>query len=129
MQIRPGYHSVTPRIVTDDIDGLVAFLRAVFDAHGKCETGRPAELMIGDSLIIVSDGGGVRETMPAFMHVYVRDADAVWRRAVAATLIEPPADTPYGDRRATVRDRWGNLWQIATYRDSGRHSPEIRDGE
>jgi len=28
-------------------------------------------------------------------------------------------DTPYGDRRATVKDRWGNTWQIATYRGGG----------
>jgi len=25
-----------------------------------------------------------------------------------------PADMPYGDRRAMVRDEWGNTWQIAT---------------
>jgi len=28
-------------------------------------------------------------------------------------IIEHPADMPYGDRRATVRDPWGNTWQIA----------------
>jgi uncharacterized glyoxalase superfamily protein PhnB len=28
--------------------------------------------------------------------------------------IEAPLDTAYGDRRATVADRWGNTWQIAT---------------
>ncbi|MCA3871704.1 MAG: VOC family protein, partial [Burkholderia sp.] len=28
---------------------------------------------------------------------------------------EAPADMPYGDRRAMVKDAWGNVWQIATH--------------
>jgi uncharacterized glyoxalase superfamily protein PhnB len=28
-------------------------------------------------------------------------------------------DTSYGDRRAMVEDRWGNVWQIATVRQDG----------
>jgi uncharacterized glyoxalase superfamily protein PhnB len=31
-----------------------------------------------------------------------------------ASSLEPPSDMPYGDRRATVRDPSGNVWQIAT---------------
>ncbi|HEX9174628.1 MAG TPA: VOC family protein [Mycobacterium sp.] len=48
-------------------------------------------------------------------HVYVDDADAVFRRALAAgaTALEEPFDTPYGDRRAMVGDRFGNVFQIA----------------
>ncbi|MDT7802999.1 MAG: PhnB protein, partial [Actinomycetota bacterium] len=30
-----------------------------------------------------------------------------------ATSLEEPADTPYGDRRAMVRDPFGNVFQIA----------------
>jgi uncharacterized glyoxalase superfamily protein PhnB len=33
-----------------------------------------------------------------------------------AASLEKPMDTPYGDRRATVLDSWGNTWQIATHR-------------
>jgi len=33
--------------------------------------------------------------------------------AAGAETLEPPLDTPYGDRRAMVKDRWGNVWQIA----------------
>jgi uncharacterized glyoxalase superfamily protein PhnB len=56
--------------------------------------------------------------MSAFLHVYVENADETYRRAIAAGAqsIEAPADMPYGDRRATVRDSWANVWQIATYR-------------
>jgi uncharacterized glyoxalase superfamily protein PhnB len=24
---------------------------------------------------------------------------------------------PYGDRRAMVKDAWGNIWQIATHKE------------
>jgi uncharacterized glyoxalase superfamily protein PhnB len=56
--------------------------------------------------------------MPAFLYVYVSNADEVYRRAIAAGAesIEAPADMPYGDRRATIRDSWANVWQIAAYR-------------
>ncbi|WP_210189605.1 VOC family protein [Bradyrhizobium brasilense] len=99
---------------------MARFLRDVFDAQGEVRSGAPTEIRIGDSIILISDGGGVREAMPAILYVYVRDADETYRRAIAAGAesIEPPADTPYGDRRAMVRDAWANVWQIATYRGS-----------
>ena len=111
-----GWSTVTPRIVTGDVDGFIRFLKSVFDARGERSAGAPVEMRIGDSLILVSDGGGLRKTMPAFLYVYVEDADKTYQRAIAsgAQPIEEPIDMPYGDRRATVRDSWGNTWQIAT---------------
>ncbi|MBR0895219.1 hypothetical protein JQ616_09700 [Bradyrhizobium tropiciagri] len=118
-QFKPaGWPSVIPRIVTSDLAGLTEFLRDVFDAQGEVRSGAPTEMRIGDSIILISDGGGAREAMPAFLYVYVGNADQTYRRAIAAGAesIEAPADTPYGDRRAMVRDAWANVWQIATYR-------------
>lgn len=109
-----GYHSITPRIVVADLDAAVDFLRTVFDAVGDVEPGRPAELRIGDSLLMLSEAGE-RELFPAFLYVYVDDADATYARAVAAgaITIEKPQDTFYGDRRAMVRDPVNNVFQIA----------------
>ena len=88
-------------------------MRAVFDAQGDYVEDRPAEMRIGDSLVMISKAGA-RDAFPAFLYVYVDDADATYQRALAhATSIEPPLDTPYGDRRAMIRDRWNNVWQIA----------------
>ncbi len=118
-QFKPaGWPSVIPRIVTRDLAGLTTFLRDVFGAQGEVRSGAPTEMRIGDSMIMISDGGGLREAMPAFLYVYVQNADETCRRAIAAgaEAIETPADTPYGDRRAMVRDCWANVWQIATYR-------------
>jgi PhnB protein len=98
---------------------VVGFLKAVFDARGEERIGVPAKGEIGDSIVMISDGGGQREAMPAFLYVYVEDADRTYQRAVetGAASIEKPIDTPYGDRRATVRDSWGNVWQIATHQE------------
>jgi PhnB protein len=111
---RPGFHSVTARLVVADVGALVEFLRTVFGAAGDAQGHRPAEIRIGDSLVMVSQAGA-REAFPGFLYVYVDDAEATYRRAVAAgaVTLEAPVDTPYGDRRAMVRDRWGNVWQIA----------------
>jgi uncharacterized glyoxalase superfamily protein PhnB len=101
-------------MVVADAAEAVAFLRAVFDARGELPWGAPAEVRIGDSLVMVS-GAGVREVFPAMLYVYVEDAAATYARALAAGAegIEEPLDTPYGDRRAMFRDPFGNVFQVA----------------
>lgn len=112
-----GWHTVTPRIVVSDPKNLVDFINAVFLAQGEWRAGLPADIRIGDSVVMVSGGDGLRDPMTAFLYVYVEDVDATYRRAVAAGAVslEAPADMPYGDRRAMVKDAWGNLWQMATH--------------
>jgi PhnB protein len=101
-------------MVVADVAAQVAFLRTVFDAAGETESGRPAEVRVGDSMILVSEIGE-REAFPAFLYVYVDDVDRVHRRALdaGAASLEQPGDQPYGDRRAMVRDPFGNVFQIA----------------
>ena len=110
-----GWHTVTPRIVVERAEQLVAFIKRVFGATGEYQSTRPSEMRIGDSIVMISDAG-VRNLMTAFLYVYVDDADATYRLALdaGARSIEEPLDTPYGDRRAMVEDAWGNTWQIAT---------------
>src|SRR5262245_2875811 len=89
---REGWGTVTPRIVTPDVDGLAQFLRAVFEARGECPAGAPAEMRIGDSTIMISEGmisagmisegGDRREAVPAFLYVYVADADRSYAKAI-----------------------------------------------
>jgi PhnB protein len=113
-----GWHTVTPRIITSKPEELVRFVKEVFRGEGEFRIRRPTEIRVGDSLIMISDGGGLRESMPAFLYVYVEDVDETYRRAVeaGAETLELPSDLPYGDRRAMVKDAWGNLWQIASHK-------------
>jgi PhnB protein len=110
-----GWPTVVPRIVAKDAKRLVAFLRKVFGATGRYRATTPSEIRIGDSLLMISEVG-VRGPTPAFLYVYVKDADATCRRALAAGArsLEEPAIMPYGDRRGMFEDTWGNIWQVAT---------------
>jgi uncharacterized glyoxalase superfamily protein PhnB len=120
--IPEGWPALIPRIFVETPEPLVAFIKEVFGATGSFHRDRPSELRIGDSMLMVSASID-REPMPAFLYVYVADADSTYRRALEAgsTSLEPPQDLPYGDRRAMVRDPWGNTWQIATH--GGHFSP------
>ena len=99
--------------MVSDLAGQVEFLRSVFDATGEIHAGRPAEIRIGDSLLLVAPAGE-RQLFPASL-VYVADVDDTYRRALEAGALglEEPLPTPYGDRRAMLRDPFGNVFQIA----------------
>ena len=110
-----GWHTVTPRLIVDGAEKLVEFVKNVFGATGQYHAHAPAELRIGDSIIMIS-GAGARDSMTACLYVYVENADITWQRAIdaGAESMESPLNTPYGDRRGMVKDPWGNTWQIAT---------------
>jgi PhnB protein len=114
--IPEGWHTVTPRIVVRDAERLVEFLRRVFGAVGDYRRDLPSVVKLGDSIIMVSNAES-RNSMPAFLYVYVDDTDETYRRALqaGASSLEEPSDMPYGDRRGMVKDEWGNTWQIATH--------------
>jgi PhnB protein len=120
--IPDGWPALIPRIFVDTPEPLVAFIKRVFGATGSFHRERPTELRIGDSMLMVSASVD-RGAMPAFLYIYVEDTDATYRRALeaGAKSLEPPGDTPYGDRRSMVQDAWGNTWQIATH--GGRFTP------
>jgi len=52
-----SWHTVTPRIVVEDPAGLVAFLKRVFGATGELQGDAPAQIVIGDSRLMVSRAG------------------------------------------------------------------------
>ena len=115
--IPEGWHSITPRLVVRDAAKLVQFLKDAFGASGDFSADAPSLMCIGDSIVMVS-GAGPRDPMTALLYLYVEDVDATYKRALeaGAVSLEQPAEMPYGDRRAMVKDPCGNDWQIATHR-------------
>lgn len=107
--------TLIPRVFTDDPEGLVGFLRDVFGGVGEYVAGRPTEVAIGSSILMVS-GTDERPVARAFLYVYVPDVDDAYEAALKrnATSVEEPSAQSYGDRRAMIIDAWGNTWQIAT---------------
>ena len=106
--------TVAVRLFADDPRSLVRFIVDVFDAEGAYCEGRPSMLRVGDSDLMVA-GTQARAATNTVLYVYVADADRTYHRAIAAgaTCVEEPSDTPWGDRRAIVSDRFGTTWQIA----------------
>jgi len=113
-----GWHTVTPRLFVSAPARLVEFLKLAFGATGEYREDGPTDIRIGDSIVMVSSTE-FREGTALFLYLYLEDPDATYRRAISAgaTSLEEPQDMFYGDRRATVRDPFGNTWQIATHKE------------
>jgi len=119
-----GFRMVTPYLVAEDGLALLEFTKQGLGAEERgravTPTGVHAEVRLGDTLLMM--GGGLPgkkfpgTLQPGVLHIYVEDADAVTRKAVAAgaTLIDEPRDQEYGERSSTIRDKAGNFWYIAT---------------
>jgi uncharacterized glyoxalase superfamily protein PhnB len=121
--VRKGFTTVTPYLRFQDA-GFVDFLLKTF---GAVETlSHPAgagvthrEIRIGDSMLMVAEGGVVPPEMrrsQAF-HVFVDDVDATFERAVAAGAKSLGAveDRTYGERSGFVEDPFGNYWYISRH--------------
>jgi PhnB protein len=128
-----GFRMVSPYLVAADGPALLDFAKAAFGAEelmrAMTATGVHGEVRIGDSMLMI--GGGLpgkkfpATLHPNALHVYVEDADAVYKKALAAgaTSIDEPRDQDYGERSATVKDAAGNYWYIAT-QTGKKHVPE-----
>jgi PhnB protein len=118
-----GYHTVTPYLTVKGADKLVEFLKKAFGAQERFQMPGPdgklahAEIQIGDSVVMMGEGGGQAPIMPAQLYLYVDDCDRYYKQALAAgaTSVREPATQFYGDRNATVKDMCGNVWSVATH--------------
>jgi uncharacterized glyoxalase superfamily protein PhnB len=123
---RATFRTVTPYLTVPDVFEEIEFVTRAFGAEGKMyglgsAGGYHSEYKIGDSMVMIGGGGegsSWRGTAaPASLHLYVKDVDAVYQRAMAAgaTSLSAPINQPYGDREAGVEDPGGNQWYIATH--------------
>jgi PhnB protein len=119
--IPEGYQQLMPYLIVKGAVDFLLFTQKVFGAierhkHMRTETLiMHAEIMIGDSVIMVADSTDQFPTRPAGMFIYVGDADATFQKALAegATVVMDMADQPYG-RSGGVLDPFGNSWWITT---------------
>ncbi len=118
-----GYHTVTPYITVKDAPGFIEFIKQVFQGeeleriHQTDGRIMHAEVRIGDAPIMISEACDQMGPMPAQLYLYMKDADAVYRDALAAgaTSVMEPADMFWGDRYSCVKDSWGIVWSIASH--------------
>jgi uncharacterized glyoxalase superfamily protein PhnB len=75
-----------------------------------------AEVRIDDTVVMIADGVGDWPPIEASVHVYVRDVDATYERALeaGAISIQKPVKKEDEDKRGGVKDAGGTSWWIAT---------------
>ncbi|MDX6384551.1 MAG: hypothetical protein QOK48_2124 [Blastocatellia bacterium] len=131
--VRATFRTVTPYLTVPDVFEEIEFVTTVFGAVGKVyglgsAGGYHSEYRIGDSMVMIGGGGkgaSWRGTpAPSSLHLYVKDVDSVYEKALAAGAksLYAPMDQAYGDRDAGVEDPGGNQWYIGTRRDA-EYSP------
>jgi PhnB protein len=122
MTQKTTYRTVTPYLLVADADAELAFLKAAFGAVERDVSRKPdgtimhAEIMIGDSLVMLGQAGGPWKPRNGSFYLWMEDVDAIYRRALAAggTSESEPEDKPYGHRNAGVIDPNGLTWWIAS---------------
>jgi PhnB protein len=138
--IRKGFRTATPYLIARDAAGLIDFVKRTFGAEELFrDTGSAggvhSEVRLGDSMLMI--GGGAPglswkgESQPMAFHVYVKDCDAAFQRAIeaGANTLQPVKDQPYGERSGSAIDQAGNFWYIATARGASyKHSglPDVQ---
>jgi len=131
---RRTIQTVTVYLAVRPAAELIEFVKRAFGAEELVRTtgsggGLHAEVRIGDAQLMIGGGDAWRGTpTPTALHLYVKDVDLAYRRAVevGATSNRPPVDQPYGDREASVTDLAGNSWYIATHQVGSHVPPGLR---
>jgi uncharacterized glyoxalase superfamily protein PhnB len=123
-----GHHTITPHVVVKGAAKAIEFYAKAFGAEEISRLGMPgglvahAELRIGDSILWLADEnpqmGAFAQAAPGAVtiHLFVKDADAVFAKAVAAgaKVALPLTDMFWGSRYGQVVDGFGLKWSIAT---------------
>jgi len=129
--IPEGFHALTPYLTVDGAADAIEFYVRAFGATERYRLPGAdgkighAELQFGDSVLMLADedpawGNRSPDTLsgtPVSLLLYVEDADATFKRALAAGAkqVRPLEDQFYGDRAGTVRDPFGHVWTVATH--------------
>ena len=131
-KIPDGYHSITPMLIVKDGLKAIEYYKKVFGAMDKGTMMMPdnksvahAELMIGDSKIMLSDEFPEMKSLspttiggtPVSLYLYIEDVDKTFNVAVAegGKSLFPVQDRFYGDRHGSIQDPFGHIWSIATH--------------
>jgi PhnB protein len=127
--VPPGFGTVTPYLSVTGGLAAIDFYKKAFGARelvrrvtpdGKLIHGR---LRIGDSMVLLSDVFPDSETAaPASigtttvtLHIYTKDVDALWDRAVAAgaKVTMPLENQFWGERYGQLLDPFGHRWSLS----------------
>lgn len=114
------YRTVMPYLILENAETFLDFTQKVFGAEVKMknedEEGiRHAEIVIGDSTIMIGQSGGQWAPQPAGLYINVDNADKTYEKAIeeGATTVMELSNQDYG-RTGGVKDPCGNTWWITS---------------
>lgn len=134
MTMRPARYRnvVIPHIYVEGAAKAVGFYADAFGAEELFRIAAPdgrivhSELRIYDATVMLGDPDGRLYGEPqrlgactAGLHLIVDDNAAVLTRAVGAgcVQVQPPTDMFYGANSASVRDPFGHVWVLLTWKE------------
>ncbi len=123
-QYKPShYNSLSPYLIVDNAQRLVDLLSRVFGAKQlrryDLENGKimHVELLIDDTVIMLSDSTKQYPANKSVLHVYVPNVHQTYKHAIECGCeeLEKPVNKPGDpDTRGSFYDFAGNLWSVST---------------
>ena len=133
-----GYSAVTPWIISPDSARLITFLTKAFGAE-EIEGSRMVspegiithvEVRVNDAVVMLFDAGRSWPQTPAFIRLFVDDAEKSYEKALnaGARSISKPTVFSFGDTICRVADPFGNIWWLQEHSDE-EMTPNDVDGK
>jgi PhnB protein len=133
MTMRPDRYrnTIVPHIYVDGASEAIAFYKRAFGAEELFRIARPdckilhAEISICNSVLMIGDPDDRLYGEPralgrctASLHLFADDNEVLLRRAVeaGAEVVQPPTDMFYGANSAGVRDPYGHVWVLLSWK-------------
>jgi PhnB protein len=134
MTIRPDRYrnAIVPHIYVDGASDGIAFYKRAFGAVELFRMAHPngkilhAEISLCGSVVMIGDPDGRLYSEPralgrctASLHIFSDDNAALLQRAVEAGAeeIQPITDMFYGATSASVRDPFGHVWVLLSWKE------------
>lgn len=127
--VPPNMRTVTPYLAIAGAAEALEFYKRAFGAKELSRNALPdgklmhATMRIGDSVVMMADefpGSEVRApsnvgASTVMLHVYTKDVDKLWQRAVAAgaRVAMPLDDMFWGERYGQLEDPFGHRWTLS----------------
>ncbi len=121
------YNSLSPYLIVDNAQKLVDLLTILFDAKPmrryEHDNGKimHIELMLDDTIIMISDSTENYSANKTMLHIYVPDVFKTFEIAIqnGCEIIERPINKPGDtDTRGSFYDFAGNYWSVSTQTSS-----------
>lgn len=118
-----NYNSLSPYLILDDAQKFIDLMKTIFDAKElrRFDNGNGklmhAELLLDDSVIMISNSTDRYPANTTMLHFYVPDVHKTFALAIehgCLSIEEPVNKEGDPDTRGSFMDFAGNFWSVST---------------